>query len=493
MSEINYKTLKDYLSSLEKESNKNGFAPVYLVYGEELLYKTALEELLGKMIPDSERSLQYEPIDGLNENIPEAIERANTFSFLPVTKVVALLDSRIFYTKQTESQLLEKAKEAHDTNDLKMAAKYFLSILGFLNLAFDDLSKENRIKALNLDPEKTGDDKWIENIIDYCKENNLPITVGLDRGRVLEDSIKKGFPKENHLIITTDMVDKRQKLYKTIKDRGIVIDCSVPKGERRADRIAQEAVLNERMKAILAKYGKVLSKDAYSTLLEMTGFDLRTFSNNLEKLISYSGDRDNITVDDVVFVLERTKKDPIFEFTNSISERNFESALFYLHSLFSDNFHPLQILAAIANAIRRLLLAKNFAESPLGSVWHAGCQYNTFQSNVLPRLLDHDRILLDRLKEWEEMMPESVEADTEKPKKKRSKKKSKSDTNLTIVKNSNNPFPIYQLLKKSEKFTREDLLVSLECLHDADIRIKSTTLDPKLIMEKVVFSICPIP
>ncbi len=493
MSEINYKTLENYLSEVGKESNKNGFAQVYLIYGEELLYKTALEELLGKMIPDAERSLHYEPIDGLNENIPEAIERANTFSFLPSTKVVALLDSRIFYTKETESLLLEKAKEAHDKNDFKMAAKYFLSVLGFLNLAFDDLGNENRIKTLKLDPEKTGDDKWIDNIINYCKDNNLPITTGRDSSRVLESSIKKGFPKGNHLIITTDMVDKRQKLFKTIKDSGIIIDCSVPKGERRADRIVQEAVLNERMRAILAKSGKVLGKDAYSALFEMTGFDLRTFSNNLEKLISYTGNRDKITVDDVVSVLERTKKDPIFEFTNSISDRNCESALFYLNSLLSDNFHPLQMLAAITNTIRRLLLAKNFTESPFGSVWHAGCQYNTFQRNVLPRLLDHDRILLDRLEEWEKMLSKSVETDNEKPKQKKSKKKSKSDTDLTIVKNPNNPYPIYQLLKKSEKFTREDLLASLECLNDADIRIKSTSLNPKLILDEVIFNICLTP
>ena len=44
----------------------------------------------------------------------------------------------------------------------------------------------------------------------------------------------------------------------------------------------------------------------------MTGFDLRTFINNLEKLIAYTGERKNITKDDVKSVLERTRIDPIY-------------------------------------------------------------------------------------------------------------------------------------------------------------------------------------
>jgi len=42
------------------------------------------------------------------------------------------------------------------------------------------------------------------------------------------------------------MVDKRRSLFKTILKTGLVIDCSVPKGDRREDRIAQETVMTRK-------------------------------------------------------------------------------------------------------------------------------------------------------------------------------------------------------------------------------------------------------
>lgn len=490
MAEINYKETESHLSDVEGAGDKSGFAQVYLLYGEEMLYKTVLEELLGKMIPGPERSLQYDPVEGLDENIPEAIERVNTFSLSPGAKVVALLDSRVFHTKQTEGLLIGKAKEAHDKDDLKMAARYFMSVLGSLSLTLDDLGGKDRAKALKLDPEKDWGEEWIESIITYAKENNLSATTSLGGSQALEIAVKKGFPKGHHLIITTDVVDKRQKLFRAIKDAGVVVNCSVPRGERRADKEAQEAVLNERARAILSQGGKKLGRDAYNLLVNMTGFDLRTFSSGLEKLISYTGDRDRITADDVVSVLERTKKDPVFEFTNAVSDRDCESALFYVKSLLADDFHPLQLLAAMTNVIRRLLVAKCFTQSAAGSVWHAGLRYDAFQRDVLPRLIDHDTALLERLQKWEEMISGDAETDEKEPKQKKSKKKKKPDTDLTIAKNPNNPFPIYQQLRKSENYTREDLLASLGHLSDADMRMKSTTIDPKLVLEEAILSIC---
>ena len=113
----------------------------------------------------------------------------------------------------------------------------------------------------------------------------------------------------------------------------MVVDCSVPKGDRRADRASQDIVLNSQMKEILAAGEKKISNDAYRALVEMTGFDLRMFAANLEKLISYLGERETIAVEDVAAVLQRTKKDPIYELTNAIVERNADNALFFLKSL----------------------------------------------------------------------------------------------------------------------------------------------------------------
>jgi DNA polymerase-3 subunit delta len=488
--EISYKALQSYLKNLEEKQLSGGFAPVYLIFGEELLYKTALEELLKVLMPAAKRSLNYEPIEGTGNNIQTAIERINTYSLMPGTKVVAICDSDIFYSKQDEGKLIIKAKEAYTNNDHKNAAKYFLNILGLLNLSFDDLRRENRTKALKLDTESLSDDRWLDDIIDYCLDNSLPIPAADDNAEVVGKAILKGFPRGNHLIITTDLVDKRRSLYKIIRKEGVIIDCAVPKGDRRADKMAQENTLSERRDVILKRFDKTIDQDAYRAVCEMTGFDLRTFTQNLEKLASYVGDRTEISVDDVGSVLERTKKDPVYELTNAVSDRNVERVLFYLKSLLANELHPLQILAAITNQIRKLLLVKGFAESSQISSRHAGAGYGYFKNHIMPLIQAHDRELLDQIESWESMISKDTHTTSKSGTKKGAKKKSKLVTDLMIAKNPNNPYPVYILLQKSEKYTIAELIDAFECLSRADMRLKSTGQRPKLILEEAILKIC---
>jgi DNA polymerase-3 subunit delta len=167
MPEINYRELNNYL----KDRKAGDFAPVYLIYGQELLYKNSLEVLLDALIPASQRSLGYEPVEGTNDNIKEAIERSNTYSLLSGTKVVAICDSKIFYSREDQDRLIENAKRAYDTDDIKKAATYLLSLLGLLNLSYDDVSKANRTKTIKLDIDRFGDDHWIDKIVTFCLEN----------------------------------------------------------------------------------------------------------------------------------------------------------------------------------------------------------------------------------------------------------------------------------------------------------------------------------
>ena len=487
MPEIQYKDLKDYLKNLEENQKAEGFASVYLIYGEPLLYKSALDNLLDVLLPKKNRSFNYEPIDGTNGHIEEVFERINTYSLLAETKVVAICDSKIFYSKQDEGQLLQKAKEAYDAQNINEAAKLLLSLLGILNLSFDDISETNRKKTLKFDSDKSSDYEWIDEVIKFCKENNLFIPSEKDNVDILQQAIVKGFPKKNHLVITTDMVDKRRKLFKIIKKTGIIIDCSVPKGDRRADKIAQEAVLSERMEVLLDRYEKTMDTLAYRTMYEMTGFDIGTFSDNLAKLISYVGDRKRITAEDVAFVLKRTKKDPIYELTNAIADRDIDTSLFFLNSLLAENFHPLQILASMTNQIRKLLVIRDFAESSHGSSWYPEMHYTQFKNNIMASVQSYNKELLKQIEDWENMLSGNMDGGTQRKKKKRETKKRKPVTDIEIP---DNPYPVYKMLIKSEKFTKNELIDDIEHLSQADFRLKYTRQRARIILEEAILWIC---
>ena len=115
---ITYKDLNKYIT----DRGTDPFLPVYLIYGEELLTQGAFDELVNALIPASKRSINYEPLDGTQANVHEVIERVNTFSLLPGTKVIALRGSRIFYARQDRDRLLDSARQAFEEDKIKKAS-----------------------------------------------------------------------------------------------------------------------------------------------------------------------------------------------------------------------------------------------------------------------------------------------------------------------------------------------------------------------------------
>jgi DNA polymerase-3 subunit delta len=174
--------------------------------------------------------------------------------------------------------------------------------------------------------------------------------------------------------------------------------------------------------------------------------------------------------------------------TNALADRSPEQTFFFLESILSSDIHPLQAFAAMINQIRKLLLVKDFVESPYGREWQAACRYDYFQKHIVPAIVEYDRKLLDQLDRWQTMLHE--EADPQNPVTTGKKKKNKATTDLLIAKNPKNAYPIFQLFNKSERYTKEELLEAVNSLNEADKKLKSSGQNPKLVLEKVVLDIC---
>lgn len=477
MAEIPCKGLEAHLA----EAAKKGFPPVYLLHGEEVLYKTALDAVVRALLPEGRKSLQYEPVT--DDNVYTALELVNTFSLMPGTKVVVLPDSRIFYAKQEEGALLGKARDAFDDKNSKKAARLFLSLLGLQGLTLEDVADaDKRADRLKGDADLLADSGWLDDIIDHCRDKGLSPAAPKDQGQDLQTAIEKGFPEGHHLIVTTDMIDRRRTLYKAMAEIGTVVDCSVPKGSRKADKEAQDAILRDRARTILAPTGKRLEPAAHAAMVQRTGFDVRTFTAGLEKLIQFVGDRDRITPADVDEVLKRTRQDPIYELTGALADRNIDAGLFLVDSLLTAGLFPLQILAALVNQVRKLLVMRDFLESPHGSAWKKGIPYNAFQSAVIPAIKAYDAELTATLADWETQIAPGTD--------KKGKAAAKApSSDLLILKNQKSPYPVYLLLQRAERFTTGELLAGLERLADADRRLKSSGGNPKIILETALIGI----
>jgi DNA polymerase-3 subunit delta len=152
-----------------------------------------------------------------------------------------------------------------------------------------------------------------------------------------------------------------------------------------------------------------------------------------------------------------------------------------------ENFHPLQILASMANQIRRLLVIRDFMESSHGSSWYPEMQFAQFKNNVMGSVLSYNQELLDQIEDWDDMLSGDMGGDNQRNKKKRESKKHNPVTDLEIP---DNPYPVYKMLINAEKFTKNELIDDIEHLGQADFRLKTTKQRPKIILEEAILWIC---
>jgi DNA polymerase-3 subunit delta len=470
------------------DTGKPPWPPIFLLYGEEVLYIKILDQLLRALLGDASRTVNYEPIEGLNENVPAALAAINTYSLLAAPKVVALTDARLFLSRRNEESLWQKAYDAARNENPAKAARHFRDGLSLRRLTWEDLHGRDDWQAL-LGASPGGEDwSWARPVVAYGHAKALSIPQASDPAQALETALARGFPDGHHLIITTPWIDKRRTLFKILKDQGLIIDCSVPGGDRKADREAQAVVLDRTVEDILAAHKKKMGRDARQALYALTGFDLRAVAANVEKLVNFSGDRPDISSQDVGRTLARTRRDPLYEFTNAVTDRDLERALFYLRSLIdSGEFdHPLPLLAAVTNQVRKLVMAKDFARSAYGHEWHPGCSYPQFQKRVLPAIKDYDARLLERLATWQTAL--KTGGTTKGKKGRAAKPKIKSD--LLLMGRSRSPYPVYRTLAKADRFTRRELLSALAAVSRADRRLKRTGPGGRLVLEQVIIGIC---
>jgi DNA polymerase-3 subunit delta len=443
MAEINHKELEGILKAIRE----GDVSPVYLLYGDDFLYKSASKTIIDCLIPKSDRVLNYEVVDGHAENIYDTVERLNTFPMFPSRKVTAVQESRIFVSKKDGEAILAKSRAFIEENEHRKAALYFCDALALTGWSLDDvkdgawrhISATDWEKRLGFKRDVEGFD-WLDDVIKYAVDQKISPTTYQDDLSILEEQLKKGLPADNILVMTTAFVDKRRTLYKTMKEIGTVIDCSIPSGTRSSDRKVQFNLFKMKMESILKAYGKSMDDAGLSALLDRTGYGLRRFVSEMEKAIHYVGGRKRITVLDIKAVSERTREDPLYELGNSIGERDAGQSLAILLNLLENNFHPLQVIAAIANHMRRLILAKDFMRSDHAGGWRSSLSYAAFQKMILPEI------------------------------KKRATE--------------------YKTFLQAEKFEFEELLQAMSFLLDAEGCLKLSPPSPRIVMEQLILKIC---
>ncbi len=306
---------------------------------------------------------------------------------------------------------------------------------------------------------------------------------------VLADLIAKGIPDSHTLVMTTGTLDRRKKMYNVMNEHGIIIDCTVAQGERKADLDEQRAVLRDLSRQMLSGTGKTLDTPGFNALMEQTGFNPELFAGNIEKLLAYTGTRQVITVQDIMAVVHRDKKDPIFSLTNAVMQRDATLALNLVSSLFNNGFHPLQILKTLENLVRKLLAIKCFTTEIYGTPNQMpplrNMSFNGFKQTLLEKIVVRDQQMLAVDKADAMVLAGNSDASPQK-----SKFKKSPAIDLLLAPNPKSPYPVFQNFRNSENFSLDELTQALKTLADLDYRVKSSGADTKTGIENFIMVLC---
>jgi DNA polymerase-3 subunit delta len=141
----------------------------------------------------------------------------------------------------------------------------------------------------------------------------------------------------------------------------------------------------------------------------------------------------------------------------------------------------LQLLAAVANQIRRLLLAKDFIVRDRGRSWSSRMTFPQFNAGPFKAVQADDAASASHADAWDSLLNPSAEG---------KKRKKAATSDLVLAKNPKSPFPVFQTLKKADKFSIAALASAMVDLSQTDVRMKSTGQDPHLLLEAFLINLC---
>ena len=163
-------------------------------------------------------------------------------------------------------------------------------------------------------------------------------------------------PDTTCLIFVETAVDKRNRLFKTVKDRGRAVEFASQ----------DEATLTKWILGIVKREGKQISKSALSLFLERAGTDMEHISKELEKLLCYTYERESITSQDVEAVCTILTSNRIFDMLRAIAEKNQKQALELYYDLLTLKESPRGILTLLGRQFQQLLLIRSLMAKGYG-------------------------------------------------------------------------------------------------------------------------------
>lgn len=156
-------------------------------------------------------------------------------------------------------------------------------------------------------------------------------------------------PESTIIIFVETEIDKRNKLFKMLRDRGTVSEMNG----------LDEQNLKLFIASLMEQEGKKITESMIVYLLDKIGTDMVNICNEVEKIISYVFDRNVVLQEDIDAVVTTQITGKIFQMIDAIGSKQSSKALALYYDLLSVREKPLSILFLITRHFNILLQVKD--------------------------------------------------------------------------------------------------------------------------------------
>ncbi len=418
-----------------------------LLFGDDLQVQETCKQVVETLVPPDQRGFNFERFDGRTVSWDQVEGSLMTPPFLPGKKVLWVENAPYFFSPAQKGEMGEKILDLWREGRRDDAAKLLADLLiveGWTQERWErlDAAASNQLMGL-LDVDGSAAQEEVGALLAYVKSRDLDLSKrkGAD-GHRLGELLDGRLPEWAFLLLSAVQVDRRTKLFKRFEELGAALFLGLERD--RYGKVDRDSLLNF-ISQRLRQAGKNIEPQARDMIVARAGDDLRTLQQELDKLLLYAAERPAIQPQDVEAVVADHGEGWIFDLTRAIGDRDALGALGQLSRLMGQGEHPLKILGTIAGEVRRLLAARQLLDGDLRPHWKRGISYQQFQQIAAKQ----------------------------------------GTAALT-----RSPYADYMCFQRAERFAMAELVVHMDSLFDADLRLKSSGSQPRLVMEKLILGMC---
>jgi DNA polymerase-3 subunit delta len=430
---------------------KNGKGPqLLLLFGDDLQVLEICKQVVDLLVPADKRGFNLERFDGRTVSWDQVEGSLMTPPFFPGKKVLWVENAPYFFSREQKGELGEKIldlwRDGRRDDAVKLLAD-LLNVEGWTQDRWERLeanSARQLAEVFDIDGNTALEE--VGTLLAYAKSRDLDLSKRKAAdGHRLGDLLNGKLPEWAFLLLTAVQVDRRTKLFKRFEELGAASFLGLERD--RYGKVDRDGVLNF-ISQRLRQAGKNIEPQARDMIVARAGDNLRTLQQELDKLLLYAAEGPAIQSQDVEAVVADHGEGWIFDLTRAIGDRDALGALGQLSRLMGQGEHPLKILGTIAGEVRRLLAARQLLDGDMRPHWKRGMSYQQFQQ---------------------------------------------IGAKLGSAARFGNPYAEYMCFQRAERFAMAELVGHMESLFDADLRLKSSHGQPRLVMEKLILGMCLAP